>query len=136
MTTSKNASVIEAFEKDREEHSEPEGGLMMEEFVNDQLGNLVNELLDRGFNAPLHFAALAPSGATIEGKFEWADDQTALDMMITGVPEQPLLEPMHILFVDADGRAERFPIEPSGFERLHKIILQQARLRNHKVTLH
>jgi hypothetical protein len=82
----------------------------------EQCIRLINQLLAQGFERPIALAAIASDGLTTAGSSETISE-TVLVGVKTSVPADTFglyLLPMHILFVDTQGRVAHSVIGHSG----------------------
>jgi hypothetical protein len=70
-------------------------------------GLSVQELLDRGFELPIHFAAIGANGSVVAGTYQPRDDASGLDCRITAQSSETegLTVPVNIMFVDSRGES-------------------------------
>ncbi len=82
---------------------------------------LINQLLAQGFVRPIAFAAIAGDGLTTAGSSETITGTVPLGVKTTTAPEAfaQYLLPIHVLFVDAQGRAAHGIIDASGAASVH-----------------
>jgi hypothetical protein len=67
----------------------------------------VQQLLHRGFQMPIHFAAVGTNGSVVAGTFHLLPDGQGMECQIT-VPtssEQGLTAPVNIMYVDSKGES-------------------------------
>jgi hypothetical protein len=78
----------------------------MESVIYDSTAS-VQQLLDRGFMTPIHFAAVGTNGSVVAGTFEPSPDGSGLDCQITVPTSKPegLTGPINIMYVDRTGEA-------------------------------
>ena len=78
----------------------------MEPLVYDS-GASVQQLLDRGFEMPIHFAAVGTNGSVVVGSHRFSPDGHGFDCQITIQPSTPegLTAPVNIMYVDRKGEA-------------------------------
>ena len=86
----------------------------MESLIYDS-GASVQELLDRGFEMPIHFAAVGTNGSVVAGTFQFSPDNQALDCQITVQKSKPegLTAPVNIMYVDRKGESALVVLRPS-----------------------
>jgi len=70
-------------------------------------GLSIQELLDRGFELPIHFAAVGSNGSVVAGTYRPLDDASGLDCRITAQTGDAdgLTAPVNIMFVDRRGES-------------------------------
>ena len=78
----------------------------MESLIYDS-GASVQQLLDTGFEMPIHFAAVGTNGYVIAGTFQFSPDGQGFDCQITVQTSKPegLTAPVNIMYVDCKGEA-------------------------------
>ena len=78
----------------------------MESLIYDS-GASVQQLLDRGFEMPIHFAAVGTNGSILAGTFAFASTGPGFDCTITVDATAPdgLSSPVNIMYVDRRGEA-------------------------------
>ncbi len=84
--------------------------------VSEEFQEVIQNLLDKGFGAPLYFCAIAVNGSMDIGSFERIGDTTDLHPSFLAQHSTADLHalPIHLLFVDPKGNAARVVIEGSG----------------------
>ena len=82
-------------------------------------GASVKQLLDRGFEMPIHFAALGTNGAAVTGTYRFLSDRSGLECEITAQTPDPegMTAPVNIIYVDSKGECahlvlRQIPDEP------------------------
>ena len=67
----------------------------------------VQQLLDRGFQMPIHFAAVGTNGSLIAGTYRALSGGHGFDCLITVENYNPdgLTAPVNIMYVDREGEA-------------------------------
>jgi hypothetical protein len=77
---------------------------------------LINQLLAQGFERPIALAAIASDGLTTAGSSETITGTVLSEVKTTAPPDSfaRYLLPIHILFVDAQGRVAHGVISHSG----------------------
>jgi hypothetical protein len=67
----------------------------------------IRQLLDRGFQMPIHFAAVGANGAAVIGTYRSFSDRSGLDCQITGRAPAPegMIAPVNIMYVDSRGES-------------------------------
>ena len=77
---------------------------------------LINQLLAEGFERPIAWAAIASDGLTTAGSSETITGTVPSGVKTSAPPDAfaRYLLPIHILFVDAQGRVAHGVIDPSG----------------------
>ena len=65
----------------------------------------VKKLLDRGFEMPIHFAALGANGAAVTGTYRFLSDRFEFECQITSETADPegMTAPVNIMYVDSKG---------------------------------
>jgi hypothetical protein len=84
----------------------------------------INHLLTQGFVRPIAFAAIASDGLTTIGSSETVTETTAELGVKTDTTHGPLhlyLLPIHVLFIDPQGRAAYTQIDRSGSTSLRML---------------
>ena len=84
--------------------------------VSEEFEEVIENLLDKGFEAPLYFCAIAVNGSMDIGRFERIGDSTDLrpNFLAQHATGDLHALPIHLLFVDSKGHAARVVIEGSG----------------------
>ena len=84
--------------------------------VSEEFGEVIENLLAKGFEAPLYFCAIAVNGSMDIGRFERIGDTPDLHANFLAQHSTGDLHalPIHLLFVDPKGRVARVVIEGSG----------------------
>ena len=84
-------------------------------------GASVQELLARGFEMPIHFAAVGTNGAVAAGTFQLLPDSHELDCQITVEMSKPegLTGPVNIMYVDRKGESALVVLKSSPSGRLN-----------------
>ena len=79
----------------------------------------VKKLLDRGFEMPIHFAALGTNGAAVTGTYRFLSDRSEFECQITAQSPDPdgMTAPVNIMYVDSKGECahsvvRQIPDEP------------------------
>jgi hypothetical protein len=92
-------------------------GIQMGSVIYDSAAS-VQQLLDRGFEIPIYFAALGTNGSVFAGTFLPSPDGHGLDCQITIQPDsdEGLTAPVNIMYVDRKGEAAMFVLRPSADE--------------------
>jgi hypothetical protein len=72
----------------------------------------VKQLLDRGFEMPIHFAALGTNGATVTGTYRFLSDRSGFECEITTQTPEPegMTAPINIMYVDSKGESAQVVI--------------------------
>jgi hypothetical protein len=83
------------------------------DYVASHLRAILEELVDRGFESPLHFVALGKNGSLLAGRYDWWGGLESLRVTVTAqaIPEDGFALPVNLLFVDIDGDAARVVID-------------------------
>ena len=78
----------------------------------------IRQLLDSGFEIPIHFAAVGTNGSVFAGTFQWSPASVGLDCMVTVQPSAPegLTAPVNIMYVDRNGKAALVVLRPVNEE--------------------
>jgi hypothetical protein len=78
----------------------------MESVVYDS-GASIRQLLDAGFEMPIHFAAVGANGSVVAGTYRASPQGRGCDCQITVQPLKPegLTSPVNIMYVDRRGEA-------------------------------
>lgn len=86
----------------------------MESLIYDS-GASVQELLAKGFEMPIHFAAVGANGAVFAGTFRLLPGSNELDCQITVETSNPegLTGPINIMYVDRRGESALVILRPS-----------------------
>jgi len=86
----------------------------MESLIYDS-GPSVQQLLDTGFEMPIHFAAMGTNGSVVAGTFQFSPDGQGFDCQITVQTANPegLTAPVNIMYVDCKGEAALVVLRPS-----------------------
>jgi hypothetical protein len=93
------------------------GTMGMESIIYDSTAS-IQQLLDKGFEMPIHFAAVGTNGSVIAGTFRFSQGGKDLDCQITvHPPHHGLTAPVNIMYVDRRGETalvvlRRFEGEP------------------------
>jgi len=84
--------------------------------VSEEFGEVIQNLLDKEFQAPLYFCAIAVNGSMDIGSFERIGDTADLHPNFLAQHSTADLHalPIHLLFVDPKGQAARIVIQGSG----------------------
>ncbi len=82
---------------------------------------LINHLLAQGFVCPITFTVIASDGLTTAGSSETITGTVPLGVKTTAPPDAfaRYLLPIHLLFVDAQGRVAHGVIDSSGAASVH-----------------
>jgi len=80
-----------------------------------QLGAILSQLLARGFETPIHLAALGVNGSVIACRYTAADEGT-LDAKVIAqhIERGSFVLPINLVFVDARGEAARVVFARDG----------------------
>ena len=75
----------------------------------------IRQLLSKGFEMPIHFAAVGSNGSICGGTFRFASAEQELDCAITVQSSSPegLTAPVNIMYVDCKGEAALVVLRPS-----------------------
>jgi hypothetical protein len=86
----------------------------------------VRQLLDGGFEMPIHFVAMGTDGSVVVGTYRLSPDRE-LDCQITIPPpkEEGLSAPVNIMYVDHNGKAALVVVRRGQDERKHLGALYQ-----------
>jgi hypothetical protein len=86
----------------------------MESLIYDS-GASVQELLAKGFEMPIHFAAVGTNGAVVAGTFRLLPGSRELNCQITVEMSKPegLTGPVSIMYVDRKGESALVVLRPS-----------------------
>jgi hypothetical protein len=93
----------------------------MESIVYDSAAS-VRQLLQRGFEMPIHFAAVGTDGSVLAGTFRFARSGDGFDCRITVEPASAagLTAPVNIMYVDRKGEAALVVLRSSQGEQPRK----------------
>jgi hypothetical protein len=74
----------------------------------------VRQLLHRGFEMPIHFAAMGTNGSVVAGTFRFSRRGDDFDCQITTQPYtmEDLTAPVNIMYVDRKGEAALVVVRP------------------------
>ena len=72
----------------------------------------VKQLLDRGFEMPIHFAAVGTNGAAVTGTYRFLADRSGFECQITAQTPDPegMTAPVNIMYVDSKGECAHMVI--------------------------
>jgi hypothetical protein len=89
---------------------------LREYMVSEEFAEVIENLLEKGFEPPLYFCAIAANGSMDMGSFEKIGETTDLKPKFLAQHSTGDLHalPIHMLFVDPTGAAARVVIEGSG----------------------
>jgi hypothetical protein len=89
----------------------------MESLIYDS-GASIQKLLDRGFEMPIHFAAMGTDGSLVAGTFQLSPEGQGLDCRITVQGSKPagMTAPVNIMYVDRKGEAALVVLRPPQSE--------------------
>jgi hypothetical protein len=78
----------------------------------------IRQLLDSGFEMPIHFAAVGTNGAVVAGTYQPATHGRSLQCQITVQTTNPegLTAPVNVMYVDRRGEAALVVLRPSQEE--------------------
>jgi hypothetical protein len=84
--------------------------------ISEEFEEVIQNLIDKGFQAPLYFCAIAVNGSMDIGSFERIGDTTDLRPNFLAQHSTADLHalPIHLMFVDPKGRVARVVIQGSG----------------------
>ena len=70
-------------------------------------GASIQQLLDRGFVMPIHFAAVGTNGAAVIGTYNFLPGNSGFECRITMQTPEPegMIAPVNIMYVDSKGEA-------------------------------
>jgi len=90
----------------------------MESLIYDSNASL-RQLLDTGFQMPIHFAAVGTNGSVVAGTYRRASRGKGFDCRITAQNLSPegLTAPVNIMYVDRRGEAALVVLRPSQHEQ-------------------
>jgi hypothetical protein len=90
----------------------------MESIIYDSAAS-VRQLLRKGFEMPIHFAAVGTNGSVLAGTFRSSRSVDDFDCQITVQPSgvEGLTAPVNIMYVDRKGEAALVVLRPSQGER-------------------
>ena len=91
---------------------------MTSDDVREKCIEMINQLLDQGFQRPIFFSAIAIDGLTIVGSSETVTG-AALPLVATFGPFTLHLVPIHVLFVDPQGKVAHGVIDGPGAVSCH-----------------
>ena len=76
----------------------------------------IQQLLDRGFELPIHFAAVGTNGSVVAGTFSHSGAERRLNCQITvrRMKRDGLAGPVNILYVDRKGESAVVTLRPAG----------------------
>ena len=94
-------------------------GSEMESLIYDSASS-VQQLLDTGFEMPIHFAAVGTNGSVFAGTYQISPDGGSFDFQITVESSKPegLTAPVNIMYVDCNGEAALVVLRPSEDEAM------------------
>ena len=77
--------------------------------------NSVRQLLDSGFEMPIHFAAVGTNGAVVAGTYRAAPHGRSFECQITVQTMKPegLTAPVNVMYVDRRGKAALIVLRPT-----------------------
>jgi hypothetical protein len=77
-------------------------------------GVSVQQLLDAGFEMPIHFAAVGTNGGVVAGTYQFSPDGQGFDCKITiqASTLEGLAAPVNIMYVDCKGEAALVVLRP------------------------
>jgi hypothetical protein len=80
----------------------------------------VRQLLDRGFEMAIHFAALGTNGEAVTGTYRFLSDRSGFECEITTQTPDPkgMTAPVNIMYVDSKGESAHFVLRPITDEPL------------------
>jgi hypothetical protein len=86
----------------------------MESIIYDSTAS-VRQLLRKGFEMPIHFAAVGTNGTVVAGTFNFSRNRDDFDCRITIQPfsEEGLTAPVNIMYVDRKGESAIFVLRPA-----------------------
>jgi hypothetical protein len=86
----------------------------MESIIDDSAAS-VRQLLHKGFEMPIHFAAVGTNGSVVAGTFNFSRNRDDFDCRITIQPSavEGLTAPVNIMYVDRKGEAALFVLRPA-----------------------
>jgi hypothetical protein len=86
----------------------------MESIIYDSAAS-VRQLLRKGFEMPIHFAAVGTNGSVVAGTFRFSRSRDDFDCQITIQPSvvESLTAPINIMYVDRKGEAALVVLRPS-----------------------
>jgi hypothetical protein len=89
------------------------GGPYMESIIYDSAAS-VRQLLRKGFEMPIHFAAVGANGSVVAGTFRSSRSRENFDCRITVQPSalESLTAPINIMYVDRRGEAALVVLRP------------------------
>ena len=92
---------------------------MSQLFGPEVLGQILSDLLEKGFEPPLHAVNVGVNGAMLYSKFEWADDGEGLDttFLAEHYPDGEtvgFMTPIMCMIVDRTGQAAKIEIGKDG----------------------
>jgi hypothetical protein len=75
----------------------------------------IRQLLDSGFEMPIHFAAVGTNGAVVAGTYQPANHGGSFQCQITVQTTKPegLTAPVNVMYVDRRGEAALVVLRPS-----------------------
>jgi hypothetical protein len=78
----------------------------------------IRQLLDSGFEMPIHFAAVGTNGAVVAGTYRVASRGRSFECQITVETKRPegLTAPINVMYVDCRGEAAVVVLRPSASE--------------------
>ena len=75
----------------------------------------VQQLIDQGFEMPIHFAAIGINGSVVTGTYRRSRRNGGFDCQITArTKDNSLTPPVNIMYVDRKGEAALVGISPKG----------------------
>lgn len=78
----------------------------MESLIYDS-GVSIQQLLDAGFELPIHFAAVSANGSVVAGTYHTSPEDGTFDYQITAetMKQEGMTSPINIMYVDRRGEA-------------------------------
>ena len=65
----------------------------------------MTELLDQGFQMPIHFAAVGTNGSIVAGTYRPLSHSGGFDCAITVETSDGLTAPLNVMFIDSQGKS-------------------------------
>ena len=80
--------------------------------------NSIRQLLDSGFEMPIHFAAVGTNGAVVAGTYRASPHGRSFECQITVQTMKPegLTAPVNVMYVDRRGEAALIVLRPTQGE--------------------
>jgi hypothetical protein len=86
-----------------------------DEFLGKAMGECLDACIDKGFEFPMHLVLLARNGALVAVRYTEDDDADVQAEAIAGHSDDgKFLRPIHVMVVDAKGRALRLRVGADG----------------------